>query len=708
MKEFRFRTNSKVKSLVGRELITNNNIAIFELIKNSYDAAATEVEICFYNFHKNDSDSWESDKDSSIIVIDNGIGMTTEEIQNYWMELGKSSKENNKIIRVNTEKMEQVISRFANGEKGIGRFGVDKIGEGLVLKSIGISDDEKTTVFFDWTRYNDRSKLLEEIKNEYVVEKRRIDELHGLSLEITNLRDHWGKKEIDNLKKNIAKFLSPNRLENDDFNIFFSFVENGEELERFEVLNDSFNYLNCKIEATLNSNGLCEMHMKNKEEINHSERNFLYPGGSPLGEIRVEIYYLDKGDKNFFTRNMGIRTSDYGNIKVFRDNFRVMPYGEPHNDWLEIDKKHAQGIFRTFGTRDLVGSIFLSGEDISNMDIFKEATDRVGLIEDAAEFQELKTFTWSVIKTFEKFIFLQFKNEAKEVTEIVKVETSELRQETAASFDSLKKIIQDINFEGPQKEELLLNFEQSSSNIIDKIENVEKANTEIERKIKIYSQMTYKEGILYEMLHSIKNKLSIVEAQINGFERKLSKHNIDINTSILKKTYEDINKLVNGSLNKVNANKLVKTRFDIIDLIKEVFVSYEESLLSQKILLSHNLNRYHEHVFIKGVPELIKTVFDNLFSNSIKALKEENEPEIEIRFILNANEIEIFFSDNGIGVPEDKKMSLFTLWSSETSGTGIGLASARDVIEDHNGELLYVDTEEVNLNTTFLIKLPRG
>ncbi|EGO7560695.1 sensor histidine kinase, partial [Enterococcus faecalis] len=708
MKEFRFRTNSKVKSLVGRELITNNNIAIFELIKNSYDAASTEVEIRFCNFYKNNNDDWESSADSSIAVVDNGIGMTTEEIRDYWMELGKSSKEDNKIIRVNTGKMEEVINRFANGEKGIGRFGVDKIGEGLILSSVGISDDRKTTVYFDWTRYNDRSKLLEEIKNEYIVEDRKKDELHGLSLEITNLRDKWGKKEIDNLKKNIAKFLSPNRLENDDFKIFFSFIESEKEVERFEVLNDSFNYLNCKIEAALDSNGLCEMYMRNKEEISHSERNFLYPGGSPLGGIRIEIYYLDRGDKNFFTRNMGLRTSDYGNIKVFRDNFRVMPYGEPHNDWLEIDKKHAQGMFRTFGTRDLVGNIFLNGEDISKMDIFKEATDRVGLIEDAPEFQELKTFTWSVIKTFEKFIFLQFKNEAKEATEIVKVETSELRQETAASFDSLKKIIQDIDVDEPKKQELLLNFEQSSSNIIDKIKNVEKANDEIERKIKVYSQMTYKEGILYEMLHSIKNKLSIVDAQINGFERKLLTYNIEESgISILKRTYTDINKLVNGSLDKVNANKLAKVRFDIINLIKETVTSYEESLLAQDIDLYHNLNIYHEKIFVKGVPELIKTVFDNLFSNSIKALNEENKAKIEISFITKGNEIEIFFSDNGVGVPDDKKMSLFTLWSSETSGTGIGLASSRDIIEDHNGELFYVDTEGDEFNTTFMIKLPR-
>ncbi|EAD8785490.1 hypothetical protein AF060_16165, partial [Listeria monocytogenes] len=130
--DFTFRTNSKVKSLVGQELITNNNIAIFELIKNSYDASATEVEIRFCDFLLNNNE-WESQEVSSIMVIDNGDGMTTDEINTYWMELGNSSKEKNKVIRVNSKKMQKVFDRFANGEKGIGRFGVDKLGANLTL-----------------------------------------------------------------------------------------------------------------------------------------------------------------------------------------------------------------------------------------------------------------------------------------------------------------------------------------------------------------------------------------------------------------------------------------------------------------------------------------------------------------------------------------------------------------------------------------------
>ncbi|MGW54936.1 hypothetical protein EA802_15650, partial [Listeria monocytogenes] len=188
---------------------------------------------------------------------------------------------------------------------------------------------------------------------------------NGLALKIGSLRDKWGEKEIASLKKSVSKFLSPNKTDNDDFKIIFSFYVNNKEIQKYEIMNDSFSYLKCKMNADLDSNGVCRIVINNNGVKCLDERIFIYPKGSPIGDVQSEIYYLDKGDKISFTKNMGIRTSDYGNIKVYRDSFRIMPYGEPHNDWLEIDKAHAQGAFRTFGTRDLVGNIFLSGKTIT-------------------------------------------------------------------------------------------------------------------------------------------------------------------------------------------------------------------------------------------------------------------------------------------------------------------------------------------------------
>lgn len=707
MAEFTFRTNSKLKTLVGQELITNNNIAIFELIKNSYDAGATKVEIEFHNFiHSNKG--WESSDESSIKIVDNGIGMTTEEIDKYWMELGNSSKETNKILRINSDKMGLLIERFANGEKGIGRFGVDKIGSGLILESIGRNSPEKTTVIFDWNKYDDRSKLLQEIKNEYSVERVPISAGTGLKLTIRNLRDNWKQSDINKLKKDISKFLSPNPVESSEFEIFVSFYQKGNLILRDKIENDSFNYLRCKISTHLEQDGTCSLSIFSDGEIEHHEEFNMFNGNSPIGKVFVEIYYLDRGDKNIFTRRVGIRPHEYGNVKVFKDNFRIVPYGEPHNDWLEIDKKHAQGMFRTFGTRDIIGNVFLDGESLLKLGALKEATDRVGFIEDSEEFTTLKDFVWHNIRVLEQYVFYRIKKDTQAASEIVKEETSQLKKELNNSLTSFKNILEESEIIDVQKNDLLQKFKFTSEQLNKRADAIDRVTTEIDNKIKVYAQLSNKEGILYEMLHSIKNKLVTINNQIDYYMEIVKMKNLDIDLSILKSSYADIEKLVNGSLNKINSSKLKKSNVRLIDILDDFIKQHQATFLQEEIIFEKEFDIQNiSNIFIYCSIESMKTIFENLLNNSIKALRNTKKRRISIKVDVESSEVKIYFSDNGCGIPPEKASSIFTLWSSSTDGTGIGLASVKENLEDINGQIHLVDLHQEGIKTTFMMSLPR-
>ena len=707
MAEFTFRTNSKLKTLVGQELITNNNIAIFELIKNSYDAGATKVEIEFHNFiHSNKG--WESSDESSIKIVDNGIGMTTEEIDKYWMELGNSSKDTNKILRINSDKMGLLIERFTNGEKGIGRFGVDKIGSGLILESIGRNSPEKTTVIFDWNKYDDRSKLLQEIKNEYSVERVPISAGTGLKLTIRNLRDHWKQSDIDKLKKDISKFLSPNPVESSEFEIFVSFYQKGNLIQRDKIENDSFNYLRCKISTHLEQDGTCSLSIFSDGEIEHHEEFNMFNGNSPIGKVFVEIYYLDRGDKNIFTRRVGIRPHEYGNVKVFKDNFRIVPYGEPHNDWLEIDKKHAQGMFRTFGTRDIIGNVFLDGESLLKLGALKEATDRVGFIEDSEEFTTLKDFVWHNIRVLEQYVFYRIKKDTQAASEIVKEETSQLKKELNNSLTSFKNILEESEIIDVQKKDLLKKFKSTSEQLNKRADAIDRVTTEIDNKIKVYAQLSNKEGILYEMLHSIKNKLVTINNQIDYYMEIVKMKNLDIDLSILKSSYADIEKLVNGSLNKINSSKLKKSNVRLIDILDDFIKQHQATFLQEEIIFEKEFDIQNiGNIFIYCSIESMKTIFENLLNNSIKALRNTKKRRISIKVDVESSEVKIYFSDNGCGIPPEKASSIFTLWSSSTDGTGIGLASVKENLEDINGQIHLVDLHQEGIKTTFMMSLPR-
>jgi len=706
MKELFFRTNSKVENLIGRELITNNTIAIFELVKNSYDAGSSKVEIKFVDFLKSNNNSVISTEDSYIEIRDNGCGMTFQEIKDYWMELGTPHKEEKKEVRIRDNQIKTVVNRIVNGEKGIGRFGVDKIGSKLLLESTSLAEEKKTVVYFDWNRFNDRSKLLEQIPCEYDLVDKDPKDVTGLNLKISNLRDEWVTKDIDDLKRDLKKFLSPIEEENNDFKIFFEYIytENGEVInEKERIVNDSYEYLKTNIFAEIDTNGLVNFEIVDNGIV--TERHeYLHSDGAKFGAAKIQIYYVDTVDKSIFTKKMGLRTSDYGNVKIFKDNFRIMPYGEPHNDWLEIDKRHAQGLFRTFGTRDLIGHILLSNDPGNGNNILKEATDRVGFIEDVPEFSNLKSFVWEIIKHLESYIFNRIKEQTKETTKILQEESISIKNEAQDLLTTFNNIISSTDLPKDQKDVIFKEIQSKSKEFNKKIKNIENASKQIESQIKIFSQITSKEGILFDMLHAIKNKLSVIDAQIMGFELDINDAGLDIKTDTLRIAFSDIYKFVDESLNKVKSSKLIKEKNNIQDVIDEALDFHNIKLKKENItLITKPLN---ETTFVKCSKEAIKNVFDNLFSNSIKALSKITNKTITIESILRDNNIEIYFSDNGSGIPEDKIPFIFSLWSSNTGGSGIGLASARDIIEDHGGKILVADLKKENISTTFLIKIP--
>ncbi|MBP2002388.1 signal transduction histidine kinase [Paenibacillus shirakamiensis] len=707
---FHFRTNAKVENLVGRELITNNIIAIFELIKNSYDAGATRIEIKLNDFLP-PSEKFLSEiistSNSNIEIIDNGVGMTTREIEEYWMELGTSHKEKERTgkARVRRNEIDMIVSRTVNGEKGIGRFGVDKIGAYLNLLSVDQDRKTKTEVHFNWNDFDDRNKLIEQIPCEYQVHPVSHDDLSGTKLTIKKLRDDWTNLDIIKLKRSLKKFLSPIYFEQDEFRIFlsYSYYENGEVIQsKEEIVNDSFDYLKTSLSAELSTDGMLNYYIEDNLEIEKRESIKLYSSSS-FGEVSVKIFYLDPQDKNIFTRKMGIRPADYGNIKIFRDNFRVMPYGEPNNDWLGIDKIHSYGFFRTFGTRDLIGHISLSHDPEKKNEVLKEATDRVGLIEDVAAFEDLKEFVWYLIKIFQNYVFNRIKTEAREVTKVLKDESSNLKREASGILDSFKEILNqsDLSIENQARYNDLDLF---SREFIKRIDTVDRASREIESKIKIFSQITSKEGILFEMLHAIKNKLSVIDSQLRDFKDEALDQGVTINTKILELAFDDIYKLVTGALDKVNHSKLKKETILVNSIITESLDFHKSKLREEGIEIVTNFNTAGYQV--RCSPDSIKSVLENLFSNAFKALSTSQQKIINIESKVAMNNVEIYFSDSGVGILEEKIPFIFSLWSSDTNGSGVGLASAKDIMEDHNGEILYVDMEEKNKKTTFLLRLP--
>ena len=179
--------------LIGRDLITDRITALFELVKNCYDANATEVTITFHR-------AGESSQSNSITIADNGHGMSFEDVRDKWMVIGTSSKRRNPISAA-------PFSRRCVGEKGIGRFAVDKLGNHLKISTKQVNTKEWLSVNINWNQYQKTSeeeqglRLFTEIENAYVLTPAKEGTEHGTVLSIEDLHDVWEKKDIIRLSR---------------------------------------------------------------------------------------------------------------------------------------------------------------------------------------------------------------------------------------------------------------------------------------------------------------------------------------------------------------------------------------------------------------------------------------------------------------------------------------------------------------------------
>ena len=146
-----FRISAGLKDIIGKELITDDDIAIFELVKNSYDAYAKNVKIIFENLSK------ALGSDSKIIIIDDGNGMSREDIEKKWLFVGfsekKPIKKNSKKIKNYRDKIKQ--KRIFAGAKGIGRFSADRLGKNLTLYSKKKNEKHVNKLEIDWKKFED-------------------------------------------------------------------------------------------------------------------------------------------------------------------------------------------------------------------------------------------------------------------------------------------------------------------------------------------------------------------------------------------------------------------------------------------------------------------------------------------------------------------------------------------------------------------------
>lgn len=408
-KTLHFKTNTLLKNLVGKDLINDDNIAIVELVKNAYDAGSNSVLVRFDGFSRNGKTT----AGSRIVIADQGCGMDLDDIEDKWLNIAYSEK----------KFLPQENGSYLAGNKGVGRFSCDRLGEKLDLltRTKGGVLLHMHTLWADFEVEGEKDLKIQDIdleiagiQDDVAAELVGIESfpVKGTALVISNLRSEWDRDKLLDLKRALEKFLNPNQLfQRNKFLITLSapdLLPGDKDKEYAEQVNveirnqifEKLEFNSTYIEATISPHDntiKTELFHDGQPVFRLVERNDTYP---LLHDAHIVIYYLNPYKKAYFKRQTGIRSVDFGSIFLFLNGFRVAPYGDRGDDWLGLDVRKSQGQNRYLSSREVVGRIEIKGTEEN----FKPISSREGLKKTDAFLQLKDGFFISVLRKFERFV----------------------------------------------------------------------------------------------------------------------------------------------------------------------------------------------------------------------------------------------------------------------------------------------------------------
>ena len=473
----KIRPYARLLTMLGDQLIKNEIIAITELVKNSYDADAEHVKVSFLNF---DNDT-KITPDSQIIIEDDGNGMNKEILTSAWMNPATPEKLKRKKIQRKTDK-----GRIMQGEKGIGRFAIFKLGKHIQIitrrqKQIDnhyIDEPETENEYlltYDFTKYDsdflrrnntDAEIFLDDI--DVQLETRTAETIiagdttygktkeqrkpYGTKIIISQLTGIWNNDKAETLYQSLLR-MQPifQRQFTNDFSTFFSinnelFVSQKQSPEQLLDLLDNksvfivdghYNEINKEIYFEIDDH---EKPTKYRFSLFDSEMIGIKPMQKYLDSIKSRdtecgsFYYKfyimdlnvsikDKNTKYYLDQDEEESIKNH-RVYLYRDNIRVLPYGDADDDWLELDIiRGTEKASRILGNDQVTGYVLITQKDNPNL---RDKTNREGLIEEGHAKEDLKSICQLVLRYVRAKPYAQYlvdkrrkKEEGKQLPESV-------------------------------------------------------------------------------------------------------------------------------------------------------------------------------------------------------------------------------------------------------------------------------------------------
>lgn len=725
-----FTSDTHLLEELGERLVASPSIAIAELIKNAFDADATECRV------------WQGAKREKIFVADDGHGITKDEFLSRWMTVATQNKRDNPRSRG--------YGRILTGAKGVGRFAARFLGKSLKLVSysydVKAGAHAKLEATFDWTSF-DRGGALTSIEIPYTYEVGVSAEKYGTQLEISALRIDWDTNTESRVRREVLGICSPfpslehaARLKRGKSDPGFSvvFAAPGQETKaEADVATEVLDRYLAKLQIERND-GQIQYTIIFRDD--GTQKKFRYDAGNDLiGPLQADIRYMPWGKGQFAEfehvsgKNAYQWVRDNSGVKIFDHEFRVPPYGDKDDDWLRLaadtasnrrqwrssiaetlfpreglDKDESRDPALSLpGNHQLLGAVFLNTDQSKKTDQDKESVRRLQVAMDRQGYLANDGYVQLVDIVRGGLELLAVACKEKDI----KKKELALRQESDRVRKSFRKAIVDVE-KSPLPPKEKKKFVKSLLKLEKDVRGLDVAHVRARESIELMGLLG---GLAGFLTHETRTMLKTVDQLLHLLDQAETPAKRDIKQLLMKarearQQLDDQLNYAQTFITGIGQKKVVRLHaHDQAKLVVEKMRSFTKprgiAPLNEipKTLLS-----------APTMAVIYGGILMNLYTNAIKAVlaaRDASQKKILFRAENEGDTHVVRVSDTGVGIPDAVRDRIFDPLYTTTSdsplgtGMGLGLSIVKRLVEDLGGEIALVRAEK-GYATTFQVKLP--
>lgn len=659
---------------------------------------------------------------------DSGHGMSKKDLLEAYLLIGTPARRTHVASALSSGQKSPYL-----GEKGVGRLSAMRLGSRLRVTTACVEDTNLNILEVDWTQFEDDTKLLEDIPvAPRIGPKKPTASYQGTVIHVSNLQAGWSPKRIQEIATlELSRLWDPFSARKRRFRVAVYFNGDRVDIPRLDraILDLAHATLKGKYKIH-NSSATLELEMwcgdlgkGNKPEtridvlenidlrsITRDDVEVSKTALSTVGPFDFELYWFNRqrlkkvdtiGDRN----HVLALQKQWSGIMLFRDGYRVFPYGNDEDDWLGLDRRALASPGYKLNKAQFIGRVAISRGDNQAL---VDQTNREGLKDCDEKSVLVETLYFSINDRLRKFLDEIMERQKKVEIDFEQTEKRVDRLEERAT-KSLKEMQRRFGSERSRLEELQEIFEEMQKYFLDAKARAEQIEDERDRMIQLAGVGLMLEAIAHELARSTEFTLKILE---DAAAKKLP---ADVHSVF--NTLRSEMKTMNRRLRVLDplsiSGRQRKENFDFVALARDVLGGHARQFERHKI--EATISSKHKTVMVHGVKGMFVQILENLINNSVywMDLRAEEEPryqaKIEIKIGNSENLME--YTDNGPGIQPSMREEVFKAFFStkgKSRRQGLGLYIARDCAMHHGGSLYLSEERSVHRGrlNTFVLELP--